>query len=703
MAALLGLNWGLQAAAQFPPIPDIPDIPQEIPAEALGLDELLQKEPALTTSLEDAQQEIPFLDDYTPPHSKALRLLPRTETNGFQAQPGDYTFHSQSYCLRAGTHVPGRGDGYLYAPLKGEAADVIQNVLQRSVDHPEIRQEQVQMLLWAIIAQTDLTALPGVRGQVAQTLLTDGEREQLSGRALGPIPNELLQQALQALPPIAQQVFEANAEIRDTITEANSTFEDLEEIAVLLGEPTASDDGRQVPVQRWSYHPEGYFVRYFPAGYAQTRMQVSVPPPIDLTRDDQGRITALTDSLGNRIEVEYDDRVAPLTVSGDEAVSGYAFRTIHMTRRERLVPDDGLSFDETWQGQGWTLVGTPAGNGQVSGAERYTGASSRYQQAVAYQQQQANAFNQVDIASNGAALQDLADVYHLKQAIDAVITPPANTWKADQLALLTQAWQYQLCRHGGACSPIADQSRESLMASANNIYLAQANQTTPGGTAVDPSDGAAVPGNTGKQRLGKSSRPVPEDEIPPEEDPECEQLREELEGLKQVQATFEDKRIKQLARRNDLNTGDEYYDLVKEVIAQKRSQGDDYTFSPDNQRAAVRAARNTDAATGDTAGEQLPVGGSTDRDTCEITLHPDTKQAFINRGEPGAIYDAIKIHEEVHASTCHRLRDPNGDGAVDNPEGYRDYMRDIDNYSRNEIEAYQATIDRLQRELDEKC
>lgn len=710
LTVLVGLNWGLQASAQFR-LPRIPKIPVNIPVNIPGLEDLLSKDPALTTSIEDAQQEIPFLDSYNPSQYKAMRLLPRTKTNGFLAQAGDYLFNSQSYCLKAGTHGPGSGDGYLYAPLKGSAADIIQNVLRRSVDHPDIPQRQVQVLLWAIIAQTDLASLPGDRLRVAKTLLSDDEFSRLSRGALGEIPDKLLQRALRELPPVAQEVFKANARIRSTITRANSTFEDLERIAVLLGEPPMGENSRNVPVQRWSYNPDGYFVRYLPSGYSKTEMHVTVPEPIQLTRDTQGRITALTDPIGNRIEIGYDDTIAPLAISRDSGISGYALKSIRMIRDELLPPEEILSFDQTWSDQGWTLVGVPAGGGSPQGGTRYTSASSRYQQAVAYQQQQTKVFKQVEIASNSKALKDLADVYHLKQAIESAIAPPTNTWKSDQLALLTHAWQYQLCRHAGACSAVAHQPGKTLLASANGIYLAQDDSIMPGssggtptppdgsgGTPIDPSDGAAVPGNTGKQRLGESSRPVPEDEIPPEKDPPCQQVARELAGAKRTQAVFNDPQVRDLAHFYDL-TGFEYNKVVKEVIAQQRDQGDAYEFNEANRKAAI------DALTADeeTGGSKIEIGASTSPYDCKITMIPENRQEFVNEGEAGAIWDAYHAHEQVHEKTCNQERDPDGDKFPENPDGYIDYMYDIDNYSQNEVDAYQVAIDYLQRWLDKNC
>jgi hypothetical protein len=661
----VALNWSLQASAQF----QIPDIPVDIPANVPGLEDLLAKDPALTTSLEDAQQEVPFLDDYNPSTYRALRLLPLDEDNNFIVPPGDYAFNAQSYCLRAGTHVPGSGDGYLYAPLQGDAADIVQNVLRRSVDRPDIPQQQVQMLLWAIVAQSDLAALPAARSQVARDLLTEEEFDRLSRNAFGPIPKELLQRALQELPPIAQQVFEANARIRSTITEANSSFEDIERVAVLLGEPPESDDGRNVPTQRWSYNPDGYFMRYQPSGYSITEMHVSMPEPIELTRDNQGRITALTNSDGNRIEIQYDDSVAPLTVSGDNGVSGYAIRSVRMVRDELMPPETILSFDRTWNGRGWTLVGVPQGDGQPQASRPYSEAANRYRQANRYQQQQANVFEQVDIASNSAAMQDLADIYHLQQAIAPMVAPATDSWQAAQLELLPRAWQYQLCRHAGTCNPIANRPREILMASVNGIHLAQGDRAN--GTPFDPSGGAAVPATPGKQRLGQSNRPIPEEDLSPEKDPRCKAVRDELNGLKLVQSVFGDPDVVERARNEGLDR-EGFNDLVKEELKQRRRN----------------RGNNSD----------IEVGAQTNVSTCEITI--SSLREFKNQGVPGIVREAYLNHEQLHKLHCLEYNDPDFSSEYDN---FEDYLNEPENYSREEVEAYQESIDTLDRWLDEHC
>ena len=100
---------------------------------------LLGGKAPITTSLSDAKWADASKDGFTPGEAaRSLMTLQRTPNGGFVVQPGYYTMQMQSYCLKAGTHGPGGGDGYLYAPPKGPAEDAVITLLRNSVQHPEI-------------------------------------------------------------------------------------------------------------------------------------------------------------------------------------------------------------------------------------------------------------------------------------------------------------------------------------------------------------------------------------------------------------------------------------------------------------------------------------------------------------------------------------------------------------------------------------
>ena len=134
-----GPNQGSFAAQFKIPKIRIPDV--KIPgldrAKIPGLDSVLKAEPPLTTSLADALTPVPFLDGNDPEWPIPMNVMRRDEEGRFLLSLyGAYTFEARSYCLKAGTHGPGQGEGYLYAPLKGPRATIIQSVLRRSALHP---------------------------------------------------------------------------------------------------------------------------------------------------------------------------------------------------------------------------------------------------------------------------------------------------------------------------------------------------------------------------------------------------------------------------------------------------------------------------------------------------------------------------------------------------------------------------------------
>src|SRR6266550_1514744 len=196
LAVLLFFVASSQAVAQLPKLPKIPGGFPKIP----GVDRLLGKEPPITTSLTDALTEIAFLDDFELAQPLPIGAAPTDADGNRLLYPGGYTFESQSYCLKAGTHGPGRGEGYIYGPLKGPKAGIVRNILERSLTRPDIPQKDIQVLLWAIIARTKLTDMSPDKQRTASLLLTPKEMYELNGGALGIVPDSVREQAYERLP-----------------------------------------------------------------------------------------------------------------------------------------------------------------------------------------------------------------------------------------------------------------------------------------------------------------------------------------------------------------------------------------------------------------------------------------------------------------------------------------------------------------------
>lgn len=247
-------------------------------------DKLLKKDPLqinkppITTSLEDAKWEDVSKDGFTPREAeRSLMTLQRTPNGGFVLQPGYYSMQTQSYCLKAGTHGPGGGDGYLYAPPLGPMEDIVMTIVRNSVNHPEIDQHDIQLLLWSIIARAKYENLDNKIKLVAAKLLTPKQLASMNRTGLDLVPESVQRKAIDEAPAPIQAVLRAEAQLRSMLTTANSSFDDIERVAVLAGAAPLGPGSREVPNGRWSAHPDGYYVRYIPSGYSSTRVEIWVP------------------------------------------------------------------------------------------------------------------------------------------------------------------------------------------------------------------------------------------------------------------------------------------------------------------------------------------------------------------------------------------------------------------------------------------
>lgn len=239
---------------------------------------LLGDKQPITTSLPDAKWADSSKDGFTPREpERSLMTLQRTPNGGFVLQPGYYIFQDQSYCLKAGTHGPGGGDGYIYAPPKGPAEDAVMTIVRNSVNRPEIPQQKIQQLLWAIIARAKFEDLQGDIKSVATQLLTPRQLASLNRSALDALSGNALTDALGGVPEPLRQIAQAEAQLRQMLTTPGASFAEMERVAVLSGNAPLGPGSQNIPSGRWSIHPDGYYVRYIPSGYSSTRVEIWVP------------------------------------------------------------------------------------------------------------------------------------------------------------------------------------------------------------------------------------------------------------------------------------------------------------------------------------------------------------------------------------------------------------------------------------------
>ena len=702
LVLLLFSSFNIFSWPNIPKIPKVPGVTDKISDKIPGLDKILKSDPPITTNLKDAITEVSILDDYQPASLDFLWMgdLPRNSKGAFKLErPGLFEFNSQSYCLKAGTHSPGEGNGYLYAPLKGPQGDIVGNVLRNSYAHPEIEQRKVQVLLWAIIARTKISDMSTENQLTAAKLLTPKEILELNGGALGLIPDNMKKQALEKTPEEVRAVFEAEAELRNKLTSIETKYEDLERIAVLTGKVTMGKDSRAVPSGRWSYNEDGYFIRFFPYGYSRDKIQISIPPKIAIKKDSKGRIISLSDGEGNAIEVEYND-AGSIKVGGDSRVTAYAFKKVRFLKILTVPPEMVLSLETEWKGKGWVLKGEPSGKISSFPSSGFADASKRYNEAVEYR----NELRELDKVLNlKGGTEDLMNLVHFKMAIkDLVVNNPASDriWAKGHADLANEAIQYLITeKEGSYVWSFADVEeyyrngfKETFLSMLKSVISLPVYADESKIPWFDPSEDVGTPGNTSRQRIGNSGRPALTDE---EKQKACDKLNEEIENEQTILDAYSDQGLLDAAKAKGYD-GYEYNNCVKNAAENAFNEGGYENFndmSPGDQADMLKQPSGQDP------GPNFDAPMHTTLD-CRIQENWTTQDYIDKFGETAgrALQRAHRAHEGSHQNTCkdqtdyHDVPPGQGSGWPIDPDGYGDYMKDPDNYSKDEQKAYKAGI-----------
>jgi len=422
-----------------------------------------------------------------------MLLLSRSDEGGFIIKrPGAYSYEAESYCLHAGAYAPEEsrgGNGYLYASLKGPQSHIFRNILQRSTEHPEIKQFQIQGLIWSVLSRTKITKLSPLYYPAANALLTPKEMLEVSGGAIGLIPDRVIDHLFSELPPFARKIYETEAKLRRLFTSSQTTFEEIERIAVLTGDPPNLDGDRRVPSGRWSYHPNGFWIRFYPSGYSSTQIELTVPLAYEIERDNFGRIIKLSNERADTLVFSYDDNISVAKIENDLNIKGYAFQSVKYVKHEFMAPEAIIKKSHAWANQGYTLVGIPSGNGIATiSNDRYIDIQDTYNQSVVYK-------NELEILSQQVSLDnvfgDLMDIIHLSISLEKFFKSSEDkdiTWLATNMQqFLKEGWQHIFNNYNGQYD-----NRE--------------------GRTYDPSESIAQPGEQGRQRLALSGRPKDKDE-----------------------------------------------------------------------------------------------------------------------------------------------------------------------------------------------
>ncbi|MGV3603008.1 MAG: OmpA family protein [Dyadobacter fermentans] len=236
-----------------------------------GISGLIRQDP-ISTGIRNVKTDVDIPDDFMNGQKPyGIHKQPRNKKGAYLLTPGFYEMRLKSFCLMAGTHAPGEGDGYLYAPLAGRQAGIFNSILRKWETQPDIDQKDVQLLLWALLAKADFTRMNDRTRKVAMSLMRPGDIARINKMAI--IKTALTN--IEGVSPALLNVLNAESNLRNAFNAASSSYEQLESIAMLVG--TAVVDRPEIKRGRWSKHPDGYYVRYFPDSYSKTVVQIYVP------------------------------------------------------------------------------------------------------------------------------------------------------------------------------------------------------------------------------------------------------------------------------------------------------------------------------------------------------------------------------------------------------------------------------------------
>lgn len=267
---------------------------------------VLEGKPPISTSFKDVDLKNVLPADFGANATfTSLSTLTRNAEGFYELSSGFYETTNLSYCLKAGTNGPSKGDSYGNAPIKGKMDDVVEAILIKSQDlwksrangttvaNQFISQKDVQLLLWAIIAKADFDEMQNKTKAVALALLSPEQIVKLNGGAVKTVANFASDKGWMEKPAFVRSIEEAEQSLRQLYKSSSSTYEDFERLAVLAG---INNEPQPVEFGTWFRHEDGYYIRYEPHGYPRTHIKIYVPEKKKVNLKITGVIATPSDS-----------------------------------------------------------------------------------------------------------------------------------------------------------------------------------------------------------------------------------------------------------------------------------------------------------------------------------------------------------------------------------------------------------------------
>ncbi|MDF2517943.1 MAG: hypothetical protein K0R59_3239 [Sphingobacterium sp.] len=285
-------------SASFSFAQDLGGLFNKVKQGAKSLSKSLSWEPgkAVSTALKDTLNGFYWMND-------VLEARTADTITTFSLTPGYYRTTLRSYCLHAGTYGPSKGAGYQLANFEGAQKKLIVSILEKSVEHSEITQSDVQTLIWGIEAGTKFSSYP-----------TDFQlrvKPLLSIKDIALLEINVKDMVESNLPPEVKSLMNTYASLRQEMQSTQMSFDKLEDIAVKTGASPLGVGSISIDEGKWSYLNSGYFIRVDPQSYSTSAVSLYRPVHAEVSYDAQNRISSYAND-GYQVKVNYKDTGKPI-------------------------------------------------------------------------------------------------------------------------------------------------------------------------------------------------------------------------------------------------------------------------------------------------------------------------------------------------------------------------------------------------------
>ncbi len=416
-------------------------------------------------------------------------------------RPGYYRYDTRSYCLHAGKHGASSGEGYLIAPLKGRQASLIEKIVNSSHKHREIAQSDIQRIIWAIESGTSLLDFSGQQA-IAISILANPKDLARYELDVQTNTSSLATIARTLLPKDVQEALNFYDSFKEILTDANSSYEDIERLAVLSGFVEAGPGSQLVEEGNWAKVAENTFMRSYPQSYKKTTVEILKLADFNIEKDEQNRII-LFESNGFRQEISYNENLKFVT-----APDGLQYP--YWEIKELLLTEEGSNDRLIIKDAGW-LIPSYVKLASSSLSERnlsydlsaqnslFDEYRNRIQDVNSAAQELADYYEKSGQAEYEAIDQDfgtLFDLNHYLKGVKAALSDSLykkSKWLVDHFRALNDTIRKMACIIAGGCSDDRASSPSEPNDDSSSPSKDQSNSRY--------APAVSTPGNTSRQRL----------------------------------------------------------------------------------------------------------------------------------------------------------------------------------------------------------